>query len=257
MKATYLSLTLALLTLAFMTSCGPDALNPKVEVTDLTFKTTTATLQIGETFQLTATVTPQDAKVTFTSDNAGVATVSETGLVKAVAPGTATITAQAGDKKATCVITVAEVKNVTIFNKLDGRKYPSGSTIDYVATISEEEARSYDLELFFSVLQTMQYDGRMTFDTPIDGGVCLGDQCKPAKNLSLFTAKITLTADDEGVEPDDYGKHKGEMTPLATHIKLNTKAGETYKNRMTIEFDPLTGEGETLKWTINLAITVK
>ena len=47
------------------------------------------------------------------------------------------------------------------------------------------------------------------------------------------------------------------MTPLNTHIKLNTKAGETYKNRMTIEFAPLMGEGETLKWTINLAITVK
>lgn len=254
MKATYLSLTLALLTLAFMTSCGPDALSPKVEVTDLTFKKTTATLQPGETLQLTATVTPQDAKVTFTSDNAGVATVSETGLVKAVAPGTATITAQAGDKKATCVITVAEVKNVTIFNKLDGRKYPSGSTIDYVATISEEDARSYDPELFFSVLQTMQYDGRMTFDTPINGGVCLGEQCKQAKNLTLFTAKVTLTADDEAIE---FGKEKGEMTPLNTHIKLNTKAGETYKNRMTIEFAPLTGEGETLKWTINLAITVK
>ena len=257
MKSTYLSLTLALLTLAFLTSCGPDALKPKVEVTDLSFKATTATLQPGATLQLIATVTPSGAKVTFTSDNTAVATVSETGLVKAVALGTATITAQAGDKKATCVITVAEAKNVTIFNKLDGQKYPSGSTIDYVATISKEKARSYDPELFFSVLKTEQYSGSMTFDTPIDGGVCLGDQCKPAKNLPLFTAKITLISDDEGVDPDEYGKKKGEMTPLNTHIKLNTKAGETYKNRMTIEFAPLMGEGETLKWTINLAITVK
>ena len=145
MKSTYLSLTLALLTLAFLTSCGPDALKPKVEVTDLSFKTTTATLQPGATLQLIATVTPSGAKVTFTSDNTAVATVSETGLVKAVALGTATITAQAGDKKATCVITVAEAKNVTIFNKLDGQKYPSGSTIDYVATISEEKHEAMTL----------------------------------------------------------------------------------------------------------------
>ena len=58
---------------------------------------------------LTATVKPDDATdktVTWTSSNPAVATVDETGKVHAVAEGTATITAQAGDKTATCVVTV-------------------------------------------------------------------------------------------------------------------------------------------------------
>ena len=58
---------------------------------------------------LTATVKPDDATdktVTWTSSNPAVATVDETGKVHAVAAGEATITAQAGDKTATCVVTV-------------------------------------------------------------------------------------------------------------------------------------------------------
>ncbi len=110
MKATYLYLSLALMTLALLTSCGPDANKPTPEVTALTLSATTAQLSVGETLQLTASVTPADAKVTFTTDNAAVATVCEKGIVKAIAPGTATITAKAGDKTATCTITVEEKK---------------------------------------------------------------------------------------------------------------------------------------------------
>ena len=142
MKATYLYLSLALMTLALLTSCGPDANKPTPEVTALTLSATTAQLSVGETLQLTASVTPADAKVTFTTDNAAVATVCEKGIVKAIAPGTATITAKAGDKTATCTITVeekkVEEKNVTLFNKIDGKKYPSGSTIDYVSSVSKD-----------------------------------------------------------------------------------------------------------------------
>lgn len=60
---------------------------------------------------LTATVKPDDASdktVTWTSDKPEVATVDANGKVHAVAAGTATITAQAGDKTATCVVTVTD-----------------------------------------------------------------------------------------------------------------------------------------------------
>ena len=100
MKSTYLYLSLALLTLGFLTSCGPDAIKsqPK-EVTSLTLNKTSETLYLGETLELSATVTPADAEVTFKTDNAAVATVCKKGVVKAIAPGTATITAQAGNKQ--------------------------------------------------------------------------------------------------------------------------------------------------------------
>lgn len=63
----------------------------------------------NRTAQLTATVLPANATdkaVTWQSSNTAVATVDQNGLVKAVGPGTAIITATAGGKTATCVVTV-------------------------------------------------------------------------------------------------------------------------------------------------------
>lgn len=255
MKATYLYLSLALMTLALLTSCGPDANKPTPEVTALTLSATTAQLSVGETLQLTASVTPADAKVTFTTDNAAVATVCEKGIVKAIAPGTATITAKAGDKTATCTITVeekkVEEKNVSLFNKLDGKKYPSGSTIDYASSVSKEDAGRYALDLFFSVLKTAKYKVTLTFDKATSGSACIGIQCENFSGKS-YTTDATLVADD--LESDLKGK--GDMTSLGTHLDLSTPAGQTYKNRMTIQLKPEDGS-ETLQWTVNLAIAVK
>ena len=81
-----------------------------IPVSGITLDKTELELNGGETAQLTATVTPEDATdktVTWSSSNEAVATVSADGLVKAVAGGEATITAAAGDCTATCKVTVA------------------------------------------------------------------------------------------------------------------------------------------------------
>lgn len=255
MKATYLYLSLALISLALLTSCGPDANKPTPEVTSITLQKNTATLYTGDKLELIVTVSPADAKVTFSSSNTAVATVCEKGVVKAIAPGTATITAQAGDKKATCSVTVvpAMAKNVTLLNKLDGKKYPSGSTIDYVATISKD-VKSYAPELFFSVLKTTKYTVSLKFDQPISGSICLGENCLPVTDQSSFGNTIDLLADgEESVFPP---KEKDQPTSLGAHIDITTPAGETYKNRLAIQLKPADG-GETLSWTVNLAVTVK
>ena len=66
----------------------------------------TLALKVGETGQLTATVNPAGTAVTWSSDQEAIATVDANGLVTAVAMGTAIITAKAGDKSATCEVTV-------------------------------------------------------------------------------------------------------------------------------------------------------
>ena len=85
---------------------------PPVLVSKITLNTTTATLEVGKTTTLTATVEPSDATnkdVTWTSSNENVATVTANGTVTAKAPGTTTITATAEGgtgKFATCTVTV-------------------------------------------------------------------------------------------------------------------------------------------------------
>ncbi len=75
------------------------------------------------TVQLTVNKEPEDADpsiddVVWTSENESVATVDENGVVTAVSPGTAIITATLDGKTATCTITVdVELESVTIENQ--------------------------------------------------------------------------------------------------------------------------------------------
>lgn len=77
--------------------------------TKVTLNKTSATLVVGKTLTLKATLTPAKAttKLTWSSSDTKVATVDKNGKVKAVKKGTATITVKtSNNKKATCKITV-------------------------------------------------------------------------------------------------------------------------------------------------------
>lgn len=70
-----------------------------------------ATINVGAGLNLTATVSPSNASdktVKWTTSNAAVATVDANGAVRAVKAGNAAITATAGDKSASILVTVKE-----------------------------------------------------------------------------------------------------------------------------------------------------
>lgn len=81
-----------------------------IEPTGVSLSRTSATVQVGGTVAITATVSPSHATnktVTWSSNNASVATVGDGGTVRGVSPGTATVTARTSNgKTATCTITV-------------------------------------------------------------------------------------------------------------------------------------------------------
>ncbi|MBR6171099.1 MAG: Ig-like domain-containing protein [Bacteroidaceae bacterium] len=86
---------------------------PPIYVESITLSQTSKSLNVGETLQLNAQVNPSDAeiqRVTWSSSNERVATVSDDGLVTALKAGSATITCTAVDQaknaKAYCSITV-------------------------------------------------------------------------------------------------------------------------------------------------------
>ncbi len=112
-----------------------------IEVTGVTVAPTSATLKINGKQQLTATIAPANATdkaVTWKSSNTSVATVSETGLVKGIAQGTATITVTThdGNKTATATITVTneteESKDFTLVTSAD--ELQSGDEMIIVGT---------------------------------------------------------------------------------------------------------------------------
>lgn len=86
---------------------------PVVAVTGVSITESNQELEIGQTIQLTAVVEPEDApnkNLSWSSRDEAVATVSETGLVTAVAAGTAeiTVTTEDGSKTDSITVTVVE-----------------------------------------------------------------------------------------------------------------------------------------------------
>ena len=88
---------------------GTDPLSPAAGVT---LFPTSASVVEGNTVQLTATASDSSA-ITWTTSNASIATVSQTGVVTGVKAGTATITASASVGSATATITVTEPKTLS------------------------------------------------------------------------------------------------------------------------------------------------
>lgn len=80
-----------------------------VSVTDIELADYEEELEVDKTMNLSATVLPSEAadtKVTFVSDNTGIAAVSSSGEVKGIAPGQVTITMQAGEFQKSITLTV-------------------------------------------------------------------------------------------------------------------------------------------------------
>ena len=97
------------------TTCAVTVSKKEIAVESIELNITTLTLKKGKSETLSVTVKPDDATdktVTWSSSDASVATVSD-GTVTAVKEGTAIITAKAGDKEATCFVTVESTNGST------------------------------------------------------------------------------------------------------------------------------------------------
>ncbi len=112
--------------------------------TEVTLDFTNISINAGKTKTLVATVKPttaSDRTVTWKSSNTKVATVSEKGVIKAVASGTATITATSGDGNASvhCKVTVTQPPTgVTVSEKT--LKVGIGKTKTLKATVKPDNA---------------------------------------------------------------------------------------------------------------------
>ena len=111
-------------------------------VTGITLDQTSASLKVNESITLTATVSPTNATdktVTWSTSDESVATVSN-GVVIAVKTGTATVTAQAGDKKATCSITVEATPVTSVTLDRTSASLNVNESITLTATVKPDDA---------------------------------------------------------------------------------------------------------------------
>ena len=115
-----------------------------VPVTGVSLDATTASVNVGDTKQLSATISPSDAdntKVTWSSSDETVATVDQDGLVTALKAGSVeiTVTTDDGSKTATCnIIVTTPVSGITL--DVTEATLSVGGTKTLVATVTPENA---------------------------------------------------------------------------------------------------------------------
>lgn len=120
---------------------GGDPASPTCSVSAIAVTPATASVVAGATRQLSATITPASCSpapaTTWSTTDANVATVSNTGLVSAVAPGSATITASTSGLSAQAVITVTPVPVASVTVTLPRPTLEAGDTMTAGAVVRD------------------------------------------------------------------------------------------------------------------------
>jgi len=191
-----------------------------------------ASVKVGETVTITATVTPAGTAVTWVSSNTAIATVAN-GVVTGVAEGNAIITATAGDKSARCIVNVTKDGASGDVPVMKGSKvWPiilDGTTADALGNKMGFDFRPDDINKFFYIwdgdqqtyaagsasgknfYQTASGDGAFTSLVVTDKGWAGGGYCMTSKNgenpnPELFAAMKDL-AEAILANPNDYYFH--------------------------------------------------
>ena len=195
----------------FTATCAVTVAAKVIDVSSVSLSKTELTLTEGDSETITATVKPDDATdktVTWSTSDAAVATV-DGGKITAVKEGTATITAKAGDKTATCAVTV----NKKIINvesvELDKTaiELTEGDSETIVATVKPDDATD----------KTVTWSSSDDAVATVDGGkitaVKPGTATITAKaGDKTATCKVTVNKRFIAVESVELDKAELELT---------------------------------------------
>ena len=188
-----------------------------VRVKSVSLNSSSVKLNKGKTYQLSASILPANAsnkKMTWSSSDTKVATVSSTGKVTAVAGGTATVTVKTADGgyKASCKVTVVNPYKITL-NAIYEKAVLKTKTV-WVApgsaygTLPKPTLAGYYFQGWY---------------TAKSGGTKVYTKTKPAKSLTLYAHWIKrVSVENASVTVPACTYNTLLQTPAVT-VKINGK----------------------------------
>ena len=178
---------------------GDERAKPSVAVTGVTINHTSATLMIDETVTLSAEVAPanaDDKEIIWENSNPSVASFeSSTGLVKALAVGTTTITAKShadGNIFATCVVTVSSALTPTTWYGY-GTFTPQEGLTGFTYSITRNSNRSLTYTIVLD-RDPVGFVGELNIK---DDGVYSAMTYTPATHTATFTTDEDYALDGD------------------------------------------------------------
>ena len=203
-----LVLITAVLALAGLSGCNKnivDSLVGDFAVTKVSVDPTYATVEAGESLNLTSTVTFKDEQQytyyqEWRSSNSKIATVSDSGEVKALKPGNVSITFIAGFKSASCSVTVPD--NASPVIPVDPENLDSGATFSIslnassITLVLDGDTSEGDVHDNFQLSATTSEQATVTWSSS-DESVATVDQ--NGLVLAIGEGDAVITASANGV----------------------------------------------------------
>ena len=226
------------------------------KVTDVSLNEDALNLFVGDSQTLTATVEPDDATdktVTWKSSNTDVATVSN-GVVTAVSPGSAKITATAADgsgKSDTCTVTVtAKTYSLSVdpstlnFGSItEGEERPAAQTVTVKNTGNQRvtlvQPTATNFEITTSDNLTLNAGESVTLTIQPKANLPRGSYSEQITITGDNNVSATLTATFTVKEPPYTGKYSYELsTSVGDHGSLTVDRYATEGDEVTITVTP-------------------
>lgn len=221
-----------------MNSSVNSAVRPEeVKVQEIKLPVSAQTMRVGDTFALTATVTPDDAKnkeVSYTSTDAGVATVDENGLITAVAAGNCKVICAARDGSGVTsecqVIVIQSVTGITLSPA--SLTIPVGGTYKLTAAVTPDNATNKEVTFISGnkAVAVVANDGTIT---GVDMGVVTISVASKDDPTKIASCVVTVGTPVASVE----------VSPTA--VELKTGAAMT----LSATVSPETATNKTLAWS--------
>ena len=245
-------------------STDPDYIDRMCFTYDVSVDSDTATIDLHERTQLIATVTKngQPAAGKWASSKPEVATVDENGLVTAVSAGTTVITVSAGDKSATCTVTVndnvatptieLDKTSLTLDKNAIGTatatvKYKGTVPIDgYTVVWAVKEGAATDVV-------TITENGKTVKFTAVKSGGTTTLVASCTLYGKTVTAELTVTVNKAAVvfdvtnitkENNKYSLKLATSTPTSNYKKEFTPA-------VTVSVDGTQQDASAITWSVN------
>ena len=246
-KSIVITLVLALVSLFAVVGCSPKP-GPDPEPTPepapapaatITLDKVKAELDVYDTLVLTATKENTDAEIVWSTSNAGIATVAD-GTVTAVAEGSVTITATAGEASATCEVTVTNSHTAPVMRiERDSVAVARGGSYELaVTTLWKGEPIGEPVEYVWTVGEDQPTDVASVENTA-NGAVI--------KGLKYGETELYVTANVRGTELIkkvsvkvcnlDISFEVGGLTPSAGAYVANVALVDTETDRTTLDID--------------------
>lgn len=183
-----------------------------VAVTGVSVSPNSATVGLGATQQLSATITPANAtnqSVTWTSSNTAVANVNASGVVTGVATGTSTITAKTadGNKTATAAITVSAIAVTGVSVSPNSASLFAGATQQLSATISPANASNKTVSWVSNNngVATVNASGLVTAVAAGNANITVSSQDGNKSAVATITVKANSSFTVNFYKPSNFG----------------------------------------------------